>query len=92
MRASMCPSVTGMVPTKDGTDREDCANCRPALSISPIAMSQLSRTTEEKEVRTKFCAASSISPAMRLQAEPRLSAEKPAMSCRQPRIAWSCCM
>ena len=86
----MWPSVTGMVPTKDGTERDDCANCRPALSISPIAMSQLSRTTEEKEVRTKFCAASSISPAIRLQAEPRLSAVKPVMCRPQPRIAWSC--
>ena len=31
----LCDSVRGMVPTKLGTEREDCANCRPALSISP---------------------------------------------------------
>jgi hypothetical protein len=65
MHLSMCPSVIGIVPTKEGTEREDCASWRPWLSISPIAMSQLSRTTEEKEVRTKACAPSSISPAMR---------------------------
>ena len=65
-----------MVPTKDGTEREDCANCRPLLSIKPIAISQLSRTTEEKEVRTKLCAVSSISPAMRCQAVPSRRAEK----------------
>jgi len=72
----MTASVRGMVPIKDGMLRDDCANCRPRLSIRPTAKSQLSLTTEENDVRTKVCAVSSIRPLKRCQVTPSCRAEK----------------
>ena len=60
----------GIVPMNDGTLREDWANRRPCPSIMLTARSQLSRTTEENEVRTKVCAVSSINALKRRQTTP----------------------
>ena len=71
----MTASVRGIVPMNDGTLREDCANSRPRLSIRLTARSQLSRTTDEKEVRTKVCAVSSIRALNRRHSVPTCRAE-----------------
>src|SRR5258708_9064105 len=62
-----CRTVAGRQPMKLGRLMVDCASDRPCASVSTMAKSLPSRTSVEKQVRTKAAEASSTTLIRRFQ-------------------------
>src|SRR5258708_33688929 len=62
-----CRTVAGRQPMKPGRLMVDCASERPCESVSTMAKSLPSRTSVEKQVRTKAAEASSTTLIRRFQ-------------------------